>query len=678
MTPIVDAVAVLGARHGLLLNPVDHWVSVLRFDRFTEQKRFALRAGLRLGGRTFVLPLAPLGPGEEAFSLVDQRTTPCTSVFIGLCAAAGLRVRLTLTHPFRPGDAAFSTTPVLGLALEVTPLAGVFRWEPPSIKVETAEAFIEIADLPDVGELAKGEPFEMCIHGTDALDLFFDSNLKPWNELVAARQHDRLLGPATARTASGFSLAFNPAEPARLRTWWCSHTVHGLEVFGEARGPAYLARFPDLDSVATWARSHGDELFTNAADFDAKIAAHQEAGVAVHHLLAYTLHSWLANTWWVRDWFSVWEGNCYFQSTVDVEYTQSPFYLCWWPELLALQLDQWTRFTKPGTDSLGSTGEGTRYLSHDCGGIVEVGAQSYPHDMEVEETANWIILLFLHWRRTGDDSLVRLHPALLGDFLAFLAAADTTGDGVPDRGVANTIDDGAPAVQFGRKQSYLAAKLLGVRTAAAHLWQHLGDPAAATRQRDLAILVRTTLETRGWQGDHYAVLTEPGGEIINPWTKEKTVSDAIPGWDAAHIYTPNTQALFDLVGIDLGLDPDRVATDLRTALRRCAHTYGSSHSDYEPATLGEHQAGLAGSAAAPGWISMNLLRDLAALYRGIDVSDMPNRYWDWQVTTNSREPALFFETFGGNNLRFYPRGVAVWGWFDAQARRAIDRVSLHA
>jgi hypothetical protein len=43
--------------------------------------------------------------------------------------------------------------------------------------------------------------------------------------------------------------------------------------------------------------------------------------------------------------------------------------------------------------------------------------------------------------------------------------------------------------------------------------------------------------------------------------------------------------------------------------------------------------------------------------------------------TNSQEPKLFFETFSGNNLCFYPRGVAVWGFFDALAGLVVDRVA---
>ena len=34
---------------------------------------------------------------------------------------------------------------------------------------------------------------------------------------------------------------------------------------------------------------------------------------------------------------------------------------------------------------------------------------------------------------------------------------------------------------------------------------------------------------------------------------------------------------------------------------------------------------------------------------------------------------MFFETFAGNNLCFYPRGIAIWGIFDALSGRVIDK-----
>jgi hypothetical protein len=298
--------------------------------------------------------------------------------------------------------------------------------------------------------------------------------------------------------------------------------------------------------------------------------------------------------------------------------------------------------------------------------------------MPVEETTNWLIMLYGYWRRSGDASLLHRHAGTVKSYLAFLHAADTDGDGVPDEGNANTIDDGSPAIQYGRSQIYLAVKTLGACAVGARLLAELGDdPAAATCLRQ-ADAIRRTISEKGWNGDHFVVLLRPeAAGVKTAWEGKPSEGDAhgrIPGWDAPHIYTLNGQAPLDLVGLDLGLDQQRVRTDLEVATRRCLREYGCIHTDYA-AKAEAGVAGWAGSSSDPGWLSMNMLRDIAAFYRGVDLRSLADRYWDWQATTNTAEVKLFFETFNGNNLCWYPRGLAVWGWFDALGGLVVDRVT---
>jgi xylan 1,4-beta-xylosidase len=178
--------------------------------------------------------------------------------------------------------------------------------------------------------------------------------------------------------------------------------------------------------------------------------------------------------------------------------------------------------------------------------------------------------------------------------------------------------------------------------------------------------------------DHYAILLDPSAQgVVNPWTGATLTSTEVPGWDACHIFTPNTLAILDMVGMELGLNPKRVKTDIQTAAARCLQEYGCAHTDYatDKSMLDGVQAGMVGVGGNPGWISMNMLRDIAAAYRGIDLLDLIDRYWEWQVATNTQQPCMFFETFGGNNLCFYPRGVAIWGLFDALSGLVIDKVA---
>lgn len=685
-----DALAVTGSRHGIFFEPHKRSCALLRFAPFDLRPAFHLRAGLRIGAREVIFPLAPLArsnrDGESAraedFSFVDQRTTPCTVAFIGIDSASGLKVRLDIATPFRPGDADFSTTPVLVFTLAAESLGGSFRWDGARPTPPEAGLFLEITD----------GPFDCEESDQDSLDLVFNAvNRVPvsggeWfkTEGESIPQRDRLVALVGNRVGRSFvhTVCSEKSDtPAALVVAWCTWSAPVLRVRGHTLPFRYQRRFPDLASVSRWARSAGHEIPAQAARFDASVSDHN-LGSSASHLLAYTLHSWAINTWWCdrtdgREWFSVWEGNCHFHSTVDVEFTQSPFYLSLWPELLRIQLDTWPDYTKDGTACLGPRGEGTRYLSHDCGAFGVADHQIYPHDMEVEETANYLLLAFAHSRRTGDLSVVKKHAALLESFTRFLIAADTTGNGVPDQGVANTIDDGSPAVQFGKEQTYLAVKTLAALETAAILLDEQKRAPVARAARAQARLLRATFNRHSWTGQHFTVLLNKSGNLKDPWTGKEYTCDPIPGWDAPHIYTANTLPILDQVGYDLRLDPGRVKRDLVHATARCLREYGCTHTHFHalpssPVTLGSN-TGLTGAARNPGWISMNMLRDLAALYRGVDLTALFERYWEWQVTTNTRETNLFFETFGGNHLHAYPRGVALWGVFDAVNGVAIDR-----
>jgi hypothetical protein len=525
--------------------------------------------------------------------------------------------------------------------------------------------------------------------GPDALDVSFSSlTLRSSHEKASEPanrlpQLDRLVAPGAKREGNRFSIEVPIHEFGKraLDVFWCSHNGPVLEVFGKKHPFLYASRFASLEAVADWARTNGGDIFANAKKVDA-IVAGNNLSPSINHLMAQTLHSWLMNTWWVdrdgKDWFSVWEGSCGFHSTVDVEFTQSPFYLAVWPELLGIELDYWPEFSKSGTLTLGDRGEGTEFLSHDCGAMAQANGQDYPHEMEVEETTNYLIMLYAHWRRTGNFSIARKWAKTVVKYLHFLERCDTKGKGVPDVGVANTIDDGAPALQYGREQVYLAVKTLAAFQCGAAILEELGDTATATHFRKKADFIRGRVESEGWKDDHYICLLNTDGRgLKNPWTGKDLGMEIVPGWDGYHIYTANGLAPLDMVGFSTGLDETRLEKDLVNATEACLCEYGCSHSDYEADeyALGGLQDGMAGVSAKPGWISMNMLRDISALYRGLDFRHLSERYWNWQVTTNAQAPALFFETFGGNNLHFYPRGVAVWGFFDALAGLRIDRVA---
>ncbi|HEY3376838.1 MAG TPA: DUF4965 domain-containing protein [Armatimonadota bacterium] len=674
MQLMCDAVSVLGSRHGVLWNPAQKECQLIRFSPLSEMPKLQLRAGIIVSGEEYVFPLCQDG---ENFFFHDQRITPCTMTLMGIDPGTTTKTQLSVVTPFRPRDAAFSTTPVLALRLCVEKLPGLFRWLPKTSDPQDAEIFLELY----------GDDVQVTASGDDALDLQFSQLCEvagatgdPATPKEDFRQYDRLVALNGTRQSTRLTKKVTLTEGAvseSLDIAWCNYNGPVLQVHGTRYPFHYAERFADLDAVVAWAREHLEDIFTNAAHVDG-IVGQNNSGKNVNSLLAQTLHSWLACTWWVQrdgsDWFSVWEGNCNFHSTVDVEYTQTPFYLAVWPELLRSELDFWPEFSKDGTKTLGEPGAGTLFLSHDVGAFTYANGQQYPHEMEVEETANYLILAYCYYKRTGDETMLRKHQGIMKKYLAFLAACDSTGDLIPDMGVANTIDDASPAIQYGREQVYLAVKTLAAYAVGAEILKLLGNPTLAARYHDLAARLRPVIEERGWMGDHFATLLEKSGELTDPWTGKTFFCAEIPGWDAAHIYTENGIALLDMVGFDLGLDREKLVTDLRVATDRCLREYGCVHSAYNNTQImhDESMKGLAGAALSPGWISMNMLRDIAAFYRGIDFRVLAERYWEWQVVTNTQEARLFFETFKGNMLSFYPRGIAIWGYFDALAGLVID------
>lgn len=674
MQPMGDGISVLGSRHGMMWDPFNRKSYLVRFDRHPGIP-FSLRVGIKLAERTLLLPLCQEG---EVFSFIDQEMTPSAVKMIGIDPSTGVEVHLEIRIPFRPRDAAFSTVPVYYLKASVSRLSKPFRSTKPVAEKCSGKLFIEVsgdalrtsADEHGVGILLRApvtRPF---------------GNLKtPPDYCQGVVERLELLSgqPSENGAEAAFTLASGEAGP-ELCLAWCAYAPPVLSIADELCPFRYQLEFTSLDQVAAWARANASEAFSYGRWFDTTIADHS-LGTAVTHLLSQTLHSWLLNTWWVhvpsreKDWFSVWEGSCYFHSTVDVEFTQAPFYLSLWPELLRLELDEWPEYAKSGEGTLGERGEGTQFLSHDMGVLASCGKQAYPHDMEIEEAANYILLAYAYWQRSGDAYVQNTHYDTIRRFCDFIQACDTNDNGVPDIGCTNTIDDAAPAIQYGREQVYLAVKAMGALRAGSEL---LSSAGLSSNEEYLvqAEAIRRMLEEKGWLGDHYAVTLDPSAEgLLDPWTNQ-LLHGELPGWDAYHIYTANTLPILDMLGYDLGLDDEHIARDIQTALPRTLTRYGCTHTSYREADTAATPSGsVAVASNAIGWVSMNILRDIAAAYRGVDLLAMAERYWDWQTTTNAREVCCFFETFYGNNLCFYPRGVAVWGYLEAAAGLRYNRLT---
>lgn len=690
-----DSISVLGSRHGILFNPVQKNCGLIRFDRYDSLPLFELEAGIQIGEEFYTFPLCNSG---IPFDLYDQRISPAKFTLIGIVAKYAIKVTLEAVTPFRPGDAEFSTTPVISFRLSAESMPGQYRWisrqkidSTPVLKLRAHSSLFKTDDSTEIS-LSVNPPV-----GISRKEFSFSgkSYRKKWKEkeYKEVTFNDTLVSPDSVVSDGCFSTSVGCEEgnlrikKGSFKVYWCAGNADIMEIYGKVAPFYFRKKFPDNNATIDWLIKNGDQIFSNAEELENKYTP-EHLSPSLKNLMSLTLHSWLMNTWWTvdsegNDWFSVWEGNCYYHSTVDVEFTQAPFYLTLWPELLGIQLKNWTRFVKPVeglSDEMLAKGfnEG-EFLSHDMGSYSRIDAQDYPHEMEVEETANYILLLFAYYKKTGDANLVREKLDAVYRFMLYLNSADTTGNGIPDRGCANTIDDGSPAIQFGREQIYLAVKTLAALSTGLSLLNELKYEQTQnhffkfhkTQFKKQIVKIRTAIEKHGWVGDHFVTaLDKQAAGLKNPWTGEPLKTETVPGWDAPHIYTANTLAILDMVGYKLPLDEKKIKKDLVYSTKACLREYGCAHTDFREENVKESGsfAELAGAAANPGWISMNMLRDIAAFYRGVDFSDLTERYWAWQVVTNSQKPALFFESFGGNNLSFYPRGVTVWAFPEAMKK----------
>ena len=658
-----DAVSVLGSRHNLLLDPVNKKCYINRSGVYPGIE-CELVAGVEIEGRTVVLPLSR---ERGKFDFLDQDMTPNTFKLTGIDEKTTIKLELTIASPFRPRDIALSTTPVLDIRLKLSRLDSNFRgWQATEV---AAPGKIFMALKSPVFHNITGVDSQICWQFESPRPLHRDQveNCRP-----PIAQEDAFYVHSGNMVDNRVELSYTPDDyiGKEIHVSWCTYSPAMMTVREAAAPFKYTEQFSSLGEVTAWAKDNPNVISENAKKVDC-IIGQNNLSTEINKLMAQTLHSWLVNTWWTvcegKDWYNVWEGNCYYLSTMDVEYTQTPFYLSVWPELLALELDRWPEFTHSGEEIIGESGKDTVVFMHDVGWLTEIDRTRYAHPMPVEQNCNYALMHYAYWRRTGDFDVAQRNAEHIKKGLDFLLLSDTTGDGVPDQGTANTIDDACPALQFGKKQVYLAVKTIAALQTGADILEKMGDIETAKKYRQQADTATASLLEKGWNGDHFNMLLKAAGEELDPGQSG--------GWDATHIYTSHGLVLLDMVGKKLGIDDDKLRQDLRMGAIRCVDKYGCRHSDYVPhkdeMTIGEF-----GTFSCPrvGWIAMNMFRDIAAFYRGVDLRDMASRYWDFQALVNTQGPCLFFETFNGNRLMTYPRGLVVFGYFDALAGVTIDAV----
>jgi hypothetical protein len=632
----------LGSRLNLIFEPQHRQVRYSPLGLFLDRPTELLLGVETADGDRHLFPFTQQG---TPLQYVETELTPTSVTWVGECVPLFLRVSVTFTAPFWPQDERTSLWPGYLIEFSARPMQRI-RWHKPA-PTPASVLFV----------------FGITPAGKDAVRLVptkEDTVLADWPVGVAtdrvARVNDWFGGSGWTKR-NGVLSAEVPVGQRSPVLLWVGHTPS--IVMEVAKAPArfrYLRYWPKLEDAVRYGRTNARKLVAKARRFDALIADSALPGVA-QSLFAQSFQSYLMNTWWCetdagKEWFSVWEGNCLFHSTVDVEYNAALFYLAFWPRLLGLSLREWTGHLQPNPRGPG------RYLDHDMGGGILANGSQYGHIMGVEEAANFLLLLLAHVRFNGDAKILKEQGVCNAarDLTEYLLWTDQRGQGFPSEDVWNTIDDSAPAIQFGRQQTYLAIKRLAALRAAQALG--FGDARGDRAVR----LTKQTLARQAWLGDHYAVcLDRNAADVIDPNTGKPPGTGTLKGWNDYHIYSSNGLLLLLMTNAltDKDLLP-QMRCDIAAALPATLGPYGCSHSSGDNMNV---------------WVSQNIWRDCVAHYLGTPVPDLTDRYWNLQVWSNTRDQAkCFTDTYIANNLSRYPRGIACTGYLLSLAGLVVDRV----
>ena len=670
----------LGSRFNLLFEPYKRRVMHSALGRFLD-KPLDLKVGLvEADGTKRVLPFTTDG---EPLLNCEQFERMNSVTFRGYSKKHNLRFEFNIHSVFYPQDERLCIMPAFYLEMRVNPITRIRSYEP-EVPPEKIKLFICL-DRPDTKITVHHE------NGDDALssiDLAYTNSLNTNSHALtrppdcpsmperSVQVQERITslnpGCGTSACKQGMTLELpvtRAGSGVKWRLVWAAHVsdpVLKVKHKGNTRDAVfrYNHAWSDIDEVVAEAIEQRDERLALSRRFE-KLLEQAPLDTAQSHLLAQSFQAWQSNTFWCdivteddapSEWFGAWEGAHTYMGTLDVEYNIALLYLTIWPKLLGIQFRQWAEQEIPHTPSGGS------FLGHDLGVGVNALGQAYPHNMEVEENSNFLLLLqaYTHW--TGRTQVAMRHTDLIVHMAKYLIWSDRDGSGFPSEGVANTIDDAGPAMQFSRKQTYLAVKRIAALKAAADLLAIKGDHDELAQQCDKrADEDLEKVEAAAWLGDHYVVCIDKSAVgICDTWTGKPLPYDTLPGWDAYSIYTGNGLLLPMMVGRPDLLNIKRLRADIANSQRENASRYGCGHTSAETDNI---------------WISQNLWRDALAQY--IKLRPMnPQYYWDMQVMSNTGPNSMgYTDAYINDYIAFNPRGIAVIGHLVAAPRLVIDRAA---
>ncbi|MFC1737336.1 glutaminase domain-containing protein [Candidatus Hydrogenedentota bacterium] len=643
----------LGSRFSLNFRSRQNFVAHSGMGRYYDAP-VDLAIGIKDGKNVRTLPFTKK---YEHFSSVKQDITLTSITYRAHEPEMETGLEVTFTAPFYPRDEKISTAPFY--YIDIKPILPLKKHMLTRERFKNAKIFVEVR-RPATKFSSDGKSIAMdynvkfgkqsvtaMIGAVFAIDDLPKIKEVKCSDLIAPIEGDCKV------TKHSITAPFT-ADCKPLTLTWASFTKDNvLEAKKKLTKFKYTEFFRKPADVVKYSVTNRAAILKKCKTFDT-ILGGSSLGKSTLDFIAFTFQSFLTNTWWTRfrggkDWFSVWEGICKFHSTIDVEYNLGLVYFALWPDLLELTCEEWIDHEKDG------------FMSHDMGSGIVANKQHYPHEMEIEENCNFILIVHALWRFMGKKKIIKTHVALIKRLVQFFEDCDTTGNGFPDIGTANTIDDASAAVQYSKEQTYLGVKVMCACRVGALIAKELDDPDFARQCNGIAGRILKTLDSEAWLGDHYAVcLDKETKGLIDVWSHKPLAGKYLQGWDAYSLYSSNGLLYPMLTGTKIKLDHDRIKTDLVNAARESMGEYGCTHSSADKSN---------------GWVSQNLWRDCIAGYYGIDMLDMAERYWAFELSENvSGQGRCFTDTFGWNNLCYYPRGITSIGLLFAALGLTVDRI----
>jgi hypothetical protein len=643
----------LGSRFCLNFRPAEQVIYLSPMGRFYDQP-VEMGIGLRLNGQTFILPFAKNKNGIHYFNHVEQDFLVEGLEFRVRDFKLGVEFTCKIHAPFYPGDRKVSSAPFFYIDLSVRS----FIHGRASFQPIQGEWFFSLTGLNEIN-IKDGLITSPISSKVDHNCWYYSDECPPQSKSAFSESiftGEIAVAPLSNRQLWNINGNFTNVcftKPFLLESAR-QNLKESLVIAAYQSGPVlqihhqdqhflYTAYFQDSLAVMDFACDEREQLLKKNALFTDTIT-NSTIGEAAKFLISCGFQNYLANTWWVQgdcdDYFFVWEGWCSFHSTLDVEYNNAWFALLYWPELLEKQLESWYLNLQP---------EG--FPSHDLGILLEVNKQVYPHHMPVEESCNLVLLTYAIWRFKGYLKWREYVPQLM-EVIQYLLASDTSGNGYPNLGVANTVDDAAATVQYAKEQTYLAVKVLATLTAFSELTRDVPESTTLKlllQKSDQVIAnIRNTMENQAWLGDHYAVcLPQPAKELKDIWTGKQVQEADLIGWDAYSLYTSNGLLWLLATGVRPDVDYNRLIIDLQNSTNESITPYGCTHSSIDRSNV---------------WLSQNMWRDQIAAYLGLDYSAMAERYWRFLEWENSQgRGGCFVDTYGWNWLSYYPRGATAFG-----------------